>query len=690
MRFSSPLSLACLALLAVVLVLAPAGADVVYTRTGPVEGRVVKEGPDGVTVNPHFSDHPKMTWEVVTLPRSQVVKIVRKRPAIQVYLEKAKRAAKAGEADKHVALATWCKENRLRTQMKEQAELALAADPENKAAKTILGSSAARTFLREREAYRDEILPLLEAYLATPDGDARDGIFRDLKASGFPHPEIWLQRAARSQNAPRGRHLDRKIVYRAEEFPGAVYALFVPEDYDPLRAWPLVLGLHGGGAAGKKGKEVVGSGSQALKKYRREAAARGYLLVCPSAVTAPWPNRENEQFLTALLHEIVLTYNVDLNRIYLVGHSMGGGGTWHYGPKWAETFASIAPLSAYSSGGFSALHRSSTGVYIYHGDNDDRCPVSSARTAAHALKKMGADYRYTELPGSGHACPPDIVREVFDFFDIHRLSPARKPGLFRVRTKRWGPHASFRLPPSALEKKYLAGREAGGIAGLAARLAGGGGAAEKAAKTIAEREDAAKAVPALRALLARSENEDVRRLCAWTLGAVGGEQIVPDLGAALNDPEPAVRSEAAEALAKIGGGKAVEWITRGARTMLDRFRARLEGDRRTDSVVWENEVACWIRYLGAAGAIGDAKTASALEKTVFEGVLLADIEVRYDREVQPDPARSRKRLAMASLKALERIGAPAGAEAARQLAEHMDDRPEVASEARRIAQGLSR
>ncbi|MHC5037743.1 MAG: HEAT repeat domain-containing protein [Planctomycetota bacterium] len=666
-------------------------ADLVYTKSSrqPLEGIVLEDGPDAVRINVHYSDNPKMTWEVVTVPKPQVIRVILDRPKIQEYLRQASALPSGKEAEKHFALALWCKKNKLKVQMKERARHALLADPTHEGALKMLGASA-KDFLAREQKTREKIVPLIEAYAAEEDPEKRKTVFRDLKALGFKKRQTYLDRVVRSFASPKGRHLDRKIVFRAEVFPGAVYSILVPKDYHPLRAWPLVLGLHGGGAAGKDGKEVVGSGPSAMQKYQHQAASRGYILVCPTAITAPWPNKVNEEFITALLLELALTYNIDLNRVYLVGHSMGGGGTWNYGPKWAETFASVAPLSAYGSSGFTRLHRTGTGVYIYHGDNDPRCPVQSSRTAAHALKKLGADYRYTEIPGSGHACPMYIVKEVFDFFDTHRLKPAKKPSLFGMRTKGWGMFSSFEeIPFTPEEKRYLSERKASGVLGLVHELAKGGGAAEKAAVAIAGHEEKAKAFPALRALLFRSENEDVRRLAAWTLGAIGMEKAVKPLAQALDDPVPPVRGEAAEALAKIGGEAACNQITRGAALILKHFESRLVGNRQLDSVDWEIQVATWIRFLSAAGKIGNEKTAAALGKTVFEGVLLKDFNIDYDREVQPDPKRSLHRLALAALKAMEKIKSPLGSESVKKLLEKMGSVPKVAAKAKRVLEKLS-
>jgi hypothetical protein len=628
-----------------------------------------------------------MKYQVVILPRDRVLKVVIDRPKVQEYLRQASKLKAGEDAGKHYALAPWCKEKKLKVQMKERARAALVADPAHEGAKKLLGSSA-KKFLADRKRFTDAIRPLIEEYVLAEDPEARKGLFRKLKSAGFKKPQAYLDRVARSHGAVRGRHLDRKIVLRGGEFPGALYSLFVPKAYDPLRTWPLVLGLHGGGAAGKDGKEVVGNGPSAMQKYLRDCASRGYILVCPTAISAPWPNPVNEKFITALLTEIVLSYNVDLNRVYLVGHSMGGGGTWHYGPKWSETFASIAPLAAFAENGMRHCHRNRTGIYIYHGDDDPRCSVSSSRRAASALNKLKADYRYTEIPGSGHGCPMYIVKEVFDFFDTHRLNPAKKPTLFGVRARGWGEHSSFTLPVTPEEKKYLTERKASGVMALVRTLALGGGAAEKAAAEIPKHEDRDRALSPLRALLARSENEDVRRLAAATLGALGSKKAVPGLGAALDDDVPEVRSAAAASLAKIGGEKAREQIRRGAALFRKHFEKRVVGKSSMDSVDWEIQVKTLSGYLAAAAKTGDGATGAAVGEHIIGGVLLASISVDFDREVQPDPRKSRARLALNALKALETLGNPQTAEWAEKLAEKLKADAKVKAEAERVAAAL--
>ena len=56
------------------------------------------------------------------------------------------------------------------------------------------------------------------------------------------------------------------------------FSVYVPEDYDPARAYPLVMALHGGS----------GHGRLFLWSWLREARGRGVILVAPTAMGDTW------------------------------------------------------------------------------------------------------------------------------------------------------------------------------------------------------------------------------------------------------------------------------------------------------------------------------------------------------------------------------------------------------------------
>jgi poly(3-hydroxybutyrate) depolymerase len=69
------------------------------------------------------------------------------------------------------------------------------------------------------------------------------------------------------------------------------FQVFVPADYTPTRAWPVVLFLHGGGERGTDGifQTEVGIGS-AVRRFADRFAA---IVVMPQARPATWPSRRS-------------------------------------------------------------------------------------------------------------------------------------------------------------------------------------------------------------------------------------------------------------------------------------------------------------------------------------------------------------------------------------------------------------
>ena len=124
------------------------------------------------------------------------------------------------------------------------------------------------------------------------------------------------------------------------------YRLYVPPAYNSSRAWPLVVALHGLG-----GTEDSMFG--AAYKVSEQAARLGYIAVAPLGyrIDGGYGRGDSkraqlsEQDVMEVLALVRQRYNIDNSRIYLVGHSMGGGGTWQLGGKYADIWAAIAPIS---------------------------------------------------------------------------------------------------------------------------------------------------------------------------------------------------------------------------------------------------------------------------------------------------------------------------------------------------------
>jgi len=330
-----------------------AGADRLTPRSGrPVRGAIVSQSADEVVFNIYWSRNPGVTnpEHLIRLPLSKVKKVERApHPEVEVF-RRLKQAA-GGDAVALAEIGQYAHLHKLKYHARMCFGLALAKDPDNAVALKGIGGRAKWQSLRKGNPWLDpEIEALLERYVHQDDAAERVKLQRTLKDRGFRAKAPELERYRRSLHQPTGYQEDRPLSYRSDLRPGAVYTLYVPKQYTPVHPWPLIIGLHGGGADGKRGDEVVGSGPSAMNFYRRNAERYGFLVACPTALMAGWGNKPNEDYVRDLITELRLLYHIDIDRIYMTGHSMGGFGTWALGPRLGEDLAAISPMAGAGSG----------------------------------------------------------------------------------------------------------------------------------------------------------------------------------------------------------------------------------------------------------------------------------------------------------------------------------------------------
>lgn len=190
------------------------------------------------------------------------------------------------------------------------------------------------------------------------------------------------------------------------------YRLFIPERADTAAKLPLVVALHGMG-----GDENAMFDAYAAGAIKREAAKHGFMVVCPKGRDSASMYRGTaEQDVLDVLSDVRRMYPIDADRIYLMGHSMGGYGTWSIAMDHPELFAALGPIAG---GGNPAGMAKLKAIpqYVVHGDADKTVPVTQSRTMVEAGKKAGAKIEYVEVPGGSHG---NVVvpqfGPMFDFF----------------------------------------------------------------------------------------------------------------------------------------------------------------------------------------------------------------------------------------------------------------------------------
>lgn len=173
------------------------------------------------------------------------------------------------------------------------------------------------------------------------------------------------------------------------------YLLYLPENYDDQESWPLLLFLHGAGERGDDLELVKKHGPPKLIEAGEDFP---FIVVSPQCRKNVWWEPIE---LTALLDQIVSKYQVDKDRIYVTGLSMGGFGTWRLAAFTPDRFAAIAPICG---GGESYWTRRFPHLptWVFHGAKDKSVPLERSQQMVDALKKQGGEPKFTIYREAGH------------------------------------------------------------------------------------------------------------------------------------------------------------------------------------------------------------------------------------------------------------------------------------------------
>lgn len=178
---------------------------------------------------------------------------------------------------------------------------------------------------------------------------------------------------------------------------------------------PLLIHLHGAGERGTDNSVQLIHGLANLVKPENQAKYPCYIIVpqCPPQyrwVEVDWGLKSHKmpdspsvplRLTMELADEIIKKYNVDTNRIYITGLSMGGYGTWDAISRWNGKFAAAAPVCG---GGdeTQAAQLINIPIWAFHGAKDKVVPVIRSRNMIKSIRNAGGNPKYTEYKSVYH------------------------------------------------------------------------------------------------------------------------------------------------------------------------------------------------------------------------------------------------------------------------------------------------
>jgi predicted peptidase len=236
-------------------------------------------------------------------------------------------------------------------------------------------------------------------------------------------------------------------LHRKYHFPAAnadmPYRLYVPSSWDGRSRLPLIMILHG---AGSDENWYVDANDKLLIRL---AEQHGYILVSPLGYTrmgaygtplrlpAVFGNPEiaakqraavsaeqertlelSEKDVINVLEMVLSEYPVDRASMFLTGHSMGSGGTWYLGAKYAQYWAAIAPMSGpfVDESNYPWDNIRKMPVFMTEGTGATPSLVGSRAMLAW-MKERGFKIEYMEVNADHGGMIPLVLPSVFKFFD---------------------------------------------------------------------------------------------------------------------------------------------------------------------------------------------------------------------------------------------------------------------------------
>ena len=184
----------------------------------------------------------------------------------------------------------------------------------------------------------------------------------------------------------------------------------------------------GAGGPGGAGPGAAGPGA-AARGAGPGGGARGgsTVLGTPNAVS-----QMSEKDVMNVLDIIRKEFNVDENRTYIMGHSMGGAGAMYLGVKYASIWAGIgamAPATApagINPNNYPLDPAKNIPFVIVQGDMDTLVPVAGTRLWIDKMKELNITQQYVEVAGGDHGSVLTTgMADIFGFFAKHSKTASR-------------------------------------------------------------------------------------------------------------------------------------------------------------------------------------------------------------------------------------------------------------------------
>jgi predicted peptidase len=172
--------------------------------------------------------------------------------------------------------------------------------------------------------------------------------------------------------------------------------------------------LHGSGESGTDNRRQINGN---IDNLLAAAKTRDAFLYAPQT-NSGWSNATLLSHAMTMIDRAIAERSVDVNRIYVTGLSMGGGGVWNFVNQFPGRVSASVPICAvYPSFSFLPGNIVNEPIWAFHGRSDQNVPVTVTRDVINSLL-IEAGLPIPEYPPINDTFGPHVK---FDFppLDLH-------------------------------------------------------------------------------------------------------------------------------------------------------------------------------------------------------------------------------------------------------------------------------
>jgi len=197
------------------------------------------------------------------------------------------------------------------------------------------------------------------------------------------------------------------------------YRILKPLNYNPNKQYPVHLFLHGSGERGNdNSSQLTHGGKLFLKKENREKY-NSWVIFPQCSKNDRWPSLSSDQWdksfnnnnskpnkslglVIRLMDKFIEKKQVDKQRIYLSGLSMGGMGTFEILFRRPNMFAAATPICGNGIPQLAKLYADKVPLWIFHGSDDNVVSPKYSLAMAKAIIEAGGSPKMTLYENTGH------------------------------------------------------------------------------------------------------------------------------------------------------------------------------------------------------------------------------------------------------------------------------------------------